>query len=328
MSSRYVRGPLVYANTTVQTAAGNVTCVNESLVVVNKTSGQATTVTLPASPATGQTLQIKDGKGDAAVYPITVTPSSGTIEGWSSAYINRPYGSLTVCYNGTEWVILSEKEATDWVEVSDDFPYFVSTDLWTSVLTDSGTAAVSDAVGGVLTLTCSDGTVADNDEAYAKSTTEVFKFAASKPIRLEARVKLTEANTDDANILVGLLDAVGANSLLDNGGGPPASYSGMVFFKVDGGTVWQAETSIAGTQDTDTSAGAFTSATWHNLRIEWVPASDTSGTAKFYVDGVLGATSTFTYTGATEMQAVLGVKNGGANNESLLVDRFRARQLR
>jgi len=37
---------------------------------------------------------------------------------------------------------------------------------WTSTLTDSGTAAVGDEVGGVVTLSPSDGTVADNDEAY------------------------------------------------------------------------------------------------------------------------------------------------------------------
>jgi hypothetical protein len=173
--------------------------------------------------------------------------------------------------------------------------------------------------------------VADNDEAYVESANEVFKFAADKPLLFESRVQFTEANTDDANVLVGLMDAVGANSLQDNGAGPPASYSGAVFFKVDGGTVWQTETSNSTTQTTNELTAANVNnlakravtaggAAYQTLRIECMPYSATNAYVSFFVDGVLCAQHDYIFTSATEMQIVFGVKNGGANNETLNVD--------
>lgn len=103
MSSRFIRGPEVRTNTTVQTAAGNVTCGNESLVIVKKASGQATTVTLPPSPLTGQRVTVKDGKGDCATNNITVAPSAGTIDGAATYVLSTPYGAVAFDYNGTEW---------------------------------------------------------------------------------------------------------------------------------------------------------------------------------------------------------------------------------
>src|SRR3954462_13666997 len=102
----------------------------------------------------------------------------------------------------------------------DDFEWYLSPHRWTSVLTDSGTASVGDAAGGILALVASDGTVADNDEAYARTTNELFKFANNKPLLFEARLQFPEANTDDANVLVGLIDAAAANTIVDDGAGP------------------------------------------------------------------------------------------------------------
>jgi len=215
--------------------------------------------------------------------------------------------------------------------IQDDFTRDVDSADWVTTLTDSGTASVGDAAGGILALVPSDGTVADNDEAYVESANEVFKFAADKPLLFEARVQFTEANTDDANILVGVMDAVGANSLLDNGAGPPRSYSGAVFFKVDGGTVWQTETSNSTTQTTNELSASNVNnlskkaqtaggAAYQVLRIEYMPYSSTNAYVSFFVDGVLCAQHDYIFTSATEMQIALGVKNGGANNETLNVD--------
>lgn len=215
--------------------------------------------------------------------------------------------------------------------IEDDFLRDVDSADWVTTLTDSGTASVGDAAGGILALVPSDGTVADNDEAYVESANEVFKFAANKPLLFEARVQFTEANTDDANILVGVQDAVGANSLVDNGGGPASSYSGANFHKVDGGTVWICETSNSTTQTTTelsaTNANnlakkAVTAGgtSYQTLRIEYMPYSSTNAYVSFFVDGVLVAQHDYVFTSATEMQVALGVKNGGANNELLNVD--------
>ncbi len=211
--------------------------------------------------------------------------------------------------------------------IFDDFLWYVTAHLWTTVATDSGTATVGDEAGGVLTLAPSDGTVADNDEIYVKTTNEIFLFAADKPGRFECRVKWTDANTDDANVLVGVMSAVGANSLLDDGGGPAASYSGAVFFKTDGGTTWNFETSLAGTQTT-TALPAYTAggANWQTLRIEW---REQGGVIEIVpiIDGqqCLDANGrpvkhTIALGSPTEMNGVIGAKNGAANNEAIKFD--------
>ena len=234
---------------------------------------------------------------------------------------------MAVRTDGLHWLLAQRNQFT----IADEFLRDVDSADWVTTLTDSGTASVGDAVGGVIALVPSDGTVADNDEAYIESANEVFKFAGDKPLLFEARVQFTEANVDDANVLVGLLDAVGANSLQDNGGGPPASYSGAVFVKVDGGTVWQVETSNAGTQTTTELLSTNTNnlakrnvtaggSSYQVLRIEYMPYSSTNAYVSFFVDGVLVAQHDYIFTSATEMQIGIGVKNGGANNETLNVD--------
>lgn len=219
-------------------------------------------------------------------------------------------------------------------EVFDDFHAFVtaSTGDFSSTISNSGTAAVVDGgVGGILPIVASDGSAADNDETYVHQTFETFLFADAKPLWFETRVNLTEANVDDANVMVGVKDAWGADSILDDAGGPPASYTGAVFYKIDGGTDWLAEVSIGATQTAVTLTGASFPGDGTNqiLAIEFIPTSSTLATVNFYIDGVLvGSTTTFTYTSATHMEAGAGVKNGSANNETLNVDYIRCSQVR
>jgi len=62
-------------------------------------------VNLPAG-VTGQTFIIKDGLGLASVAtPITIVPTAGTIDGAVNATITAPYGSLTLIYDGVQWLL-------------------------------------------------------------------------------------------------------------------------------------------------------------------------------------------------------------------------------
>ena len=66
----------------------------------------AVAVNLPAG-TTGQLFYVKDGLGLAApATPITITPAAGNIDGAATATIDAPYGSLTLVYSGTQWLIL------------------------------------------------------------------------------------------------------------------------------------------------------------------------------------------------------------------------------
>jgi hypothetical protein len=94
--------------TRVVTAAGAVTvATSDHVVIVNKSSGEATTVNLPGSPTTGTEFTIKDGKGDAGSNTITVTPAAGNIDGAATYPINVNYQSRTFVYNGTQWNVIA-----------------------------------------------------------------------------------------------------------------------------------------------------------------------------------------------------------------------------
>ena len=89
------------------TASGAVTvsAATDYYICVDKGTGAATTVNLPASPTTGLTYVIKDCKGDAATNNITITPNSGNIDNTSTYVISTNLASVAVIYNGTGWFV-------------------------------------------------------------------------------------------------------------------------------------------------------------------------------------------------------------------------------
>lgn len=213
----------------------------------------------------------------------------------------------------------------------DDFHEFVTGDLWTSIEDDSGAStSLQDAVGGELDLITG---ATDNNEVYVHTTAEVLLYDASKPFWVVSRLQYAEANTDDANVLFGVMEAVAADHLQDDSGGPAADYDGAVFFKVDGETVWNFETSAGTSQTTTASEETAGGSSYHTLgilalpvrsdKIEVIPYIDTAGgnnlkqlrdsngdPIKHSVDP----------TSLSEMAIVFGVKAGSANSETLTVD--------
>ena len=224
----------------------------------------------------------------------------------------------------------------------DDFDHVVTADRWTTIADDSGsTVTVGDGVAGIAKL-AHDGT--DEDESYLHTTIEQFKMADNKPIVIEARLQFAEAATDAANVIFGVKDGVAANALQDAGAGPAASYNGACFFKVDGGTRWQVESSITTTQTTSDTKYTAGGAGFHTLRIEINnTASATIMDVKFFIDTSGGRDFTqcrltgklnsiishqVTLGTALEMDVFVGLKNGSANAETLSVDYITAYQRR
>jgi hypothetical protein len=105
---------LVLASLRTVTAAGNYTITNESGLIINKASGQATTVTLPPiSTISPVAIWIVDGKGDAATNNITVDGrGSDTINGAATYVINANYEAILFVSNGTSWNIASSHQAS------------------------------------------------------------------------------------------------------------------------------------------------------------------------------------------------------------------------
>lgn len=77
----------------IKTTAGGVTvAVRDTLILVNKTVGQATAVTLPASSTKVGPVIVKDLKGDAETNNITVdVDGGGTIDGAASKILRSNY---------------------------------------------------------------------------------------------------------------------------------------------------------------------------------------------------------------------------------------------
>lgn len=209
--------------------------------------------------------------------------------------------------------------------LEDHFLWYTTAHGLTSTVADGGTATVSaTAAYGILQLNTTDSI--DEDETYVGSTATLFLPAAGKDIWFESRVMFTEANTDDANVIVGLSSLYSANILQDAGAGPAADYSGCVLYKVDGGTTWNCETSTdvgGGTQSTTAAVATRVSGSYARLGFHM-----TSNTrVDYYIDGVCVATHPATNISTTAMGLLFGIKNGGANPEILNVDWYRVAQL-
>jgi hypothetical protein len=90
----------------VKSTAGGGTTLTAAEYVYLVTAAPVT-VTLPASPATGQVYYVKDRDGLASgATRITIDGNGNNIDGNSLIEIKNAYGSFTIMYNGTEWNIL------------------------------------------------------------------------------------------------------------------------------------------------------------------------------------------------------------------------------
>jgi hypothetical protein len=90
------------ATTTPVTVSGT----TDEVISVQVPGPVAVVVNLPAG-VLGKVITIKDGLGLAApATPITVTPTAGTIDGAATATIDAPFGSLTLVYDGVQWILV------------------------------------------------------------------------------------------------------------------------------------------------------------------------------------------------------------------------------
>jgi len=95
------------------TGVGNTTAdVSDYIIVINKTVGAATSVTLPLAPTNGQSFIIKDGKGDASTNNITIVGNGKLIDGSANRIINQNYQAYEVVYNGASWDVVGSAGVT------------------------------------------------------------------------------------------------------------------------------------------------------------------------------------------------------------------------
>lgn len=83
-----------------------VSATTDEVISVQVPGPVAVAATLPAG-VVGKVFTIKDGLGLAApATPITITPNGAdTIDGAATATIDAPYGSLTLVFDGAQWLL-------------------------------------------------------------------------------------------------------------------------------------------------------------------------------------------------------------------------------
>jgi len=92
----------------MRSVAGNITGATSDYILNVTSTASARTVTVPNSANSNQIFIIKDGSGGAATNNITVTTPGGTktFDGQTSVAIATNWGSLTVAYDGSNYLIL------------------------------------------------------------------------------------------------------------------------------------------------------------------------------------------------------------------------------
>jgi hypothetical protein len=84
-----------------------ISATTDEVISVQVPGPVAVATNLPAG-VLGQVFTIKDGLGLAApATPITITPAGAdTIDGAATATINAPFGSLTLVFDGAQWILI------------------------------------------------------------------------------------------------------------------------------------------------------------------------------------------------------------------------------
>lgn len=208
----------------------------------------------------------------------------------------------------------------------DDFTKLDTSQFASTDDAGTGTNTILDKRGGWMGVVSAG---ADNDYHLMSTFKKLFKFEKASPLKFEAKVNLTEAATNVANAVVGLSDTLTTGFMQDNGAGPPANYKGFVFFKVDGGSVWQFETSNGAVQTTNTNVGAVVSGgdITFGIQVEAAPDGINAKVTPF-VNGNALAPHLVAISGLAEMAGIFGVKAGSASAETLTIDYFGVHQPR
>ena len=212
------------------------------------------------------------------------------------------------------------------------FSHFTSDQADTEAVdtvTDSGSVAMGDVAGGTVVLTPSDGSVVDNDEAYLATPNENFIFRTNNAIYGAARVKFSEVTAAKLNWAFGFQNAVGADSIIDDGGGLKVSGSTLGIYAIDGGTnLLRVVSACNGVATVTITNKTVVAGTWYYLEIICGDSDGVTMPVNFKVDGEFLKDAngniikhTVPIANATEMSMFLGAKLGAStNNDTLTAD--------
>lgn len=204
-------------------------------------------------------------------------------------------------------------------ELQDDFLWYITPHLWTSLAADTNSSVAVDADGHGGILVISTGDVTNNNEAGVRTTNELLLFAGDRPFYAEARLQYTEVNTTGAAVAFGFADNMGAaNHIPDGGASLDVTTSGAAIYKRTGSTVWRAYSENNSVSNDTESVQTAGGSSYEVLGIAGHPVDGTNIELTYFRNGLPLTSSTnrpikhtLAYASATEMDFGVYCKSAG-----------------
>ncbi len=217
-------------------------------------------------------------------------------------------------------------------DLFDHFTEFTSGKTLTQTLGGGASSPTISATAqsGILSMAVTGATA--NDSIYVASTGTLFKWAANINCSAEVLLQYSEANTDDAGICFGFSSSVSATLMADSTMALPSSFTGALIYKIKDGTKWKTMSSQSTTQNDTTTKYTPSQSGYTRLRVDCKIVNSVMEATYFIDQGAgmeqmkdntarqLPIKDTISLSSPSAMKLVVGVKNGGANAETLLVD--------
>ncbi len=306
----------------IQTLSDNIEDPSTQLnAIAGVSSGTTFVIIEDSSDSKRNTLYLWKNISITEDPPYVVDGSSGQWYAIAGTYVYKQAAGAGV------WKDCPIEVFVNGVVVEDEFT-FLDTQKWDS-LDDgaTGTNTLSEATNDENGVAFIKTDAEDNDYHYMVSKAKFAKLKENKPIFIEFRKRLEETNIDAANWIVGLTSNIAADNLQNDGGGlTTGSFSRMIFFKTDGDMKIKFGTCIGLTvtnQEISNVVDPFVSNTWYKLGIKIEITSTNNYKFTPYVNGVAGTPHTLNTASAIVVMGIMyGVKAGGANAESLKIDKL------
>lgn len=97
-----------FASNVVAVAGTSYAATSQGIYLITPSAPFAFTLPSPSNVTSGAFVIVKDQTGVALTDPITISPTSGNIEGSATVVINTAYGEEWFCWNGSSWSIFNQ----------------------------------------------------------------------------------------------------------------------------------------------------------------------------------------------------------------------------
>lgn len=195
----------------------------------------------------------------------------------------------------------------------------------------TGTNAFANSAGGVFNLVTA---AAQDDYHGIRTLSKPWLFASGKELWFEAALTVTEAATNKAAWIVGLMDATTTGGLQTGSSGPLANFGGAVFWKNEGSLAVNFMTSNTTTQNSATAIATAVSGQKVRVGFYFDGTATTSVCYPFVDIGdgngwVAGTAKNITLASLPQMYLVATVKAGaGGAAETMGLDYLKVLQVR